>query len=121
MGEFIVERCIEQVGNCFKLVLLASQRTHDLNTGASNLVQTARFKDHKNTIISLYEISENRIDAHELFDSLVNRCKEYMKKNINKAHSSDVNQLANLLNFSDNADHLDINQKRQDSDKKMFT
>lgn len=121
MGEFIVERCIEQVSNRFKLVLLASQRTHGLNTGANDLVQIAKFKDHKNTIISLYDIAENRVDVHELFDSLVNRCKEYMKENINKVHSNDVNQLANLLNFSDNADNLDINQERQDDSDKKFT
>lgn len=58
MAESIVEKCTEQVSNRFKLVLLASQRTHDLNTGASNPVQTVQFKDHKNTIVSLYEIAE---------------------------------------------------------------
>lgn len=47
MAESIVEKCIERVSNRFKLVLLASQRTHDLNTGASNPIQAAKFKGHK--------------------------------------------------------------------------
>ncbi|WP_265016174.1 DNA-directed RNA polymerase subunit omega [Wolbachia endosymbiont (group A) of Anoplius nigerrimus] len=113
MAEFIVEKCTEQVSNRFKLVLLASQRTHDLNTGASNPVQTAQFKDHKNTIVSLHEIAEKQVDTHELFNLLVGRCKEYMKGNMNNVYSSNTSKLANLLNFSDNTD-LDASQESQD-------
>jgi len=113
MAESIVEECTEQVSNRFKLVLLASQRTHDLNTGASNPVQTAQFKDHKNTIVSLHEIAEKQVDTHELFNLLVGRCKEYMKGNMNNVYSSNTSKLANLLNFSDNTD-LDASQESQD-------
>ncbi|MFP3020970.1 DNA-directed RNA polymerase subunit omega [Wolbachia endosymbiont (group A) of Pogonocherus hispidulus] len=113
MAESIVEKCTEQVSNRFKLVLLASQRTHDLNTGASNPVQTAQFKDHKNTIVSLHEIAEKQVDTHELFNLLVGRCKEYMKGNMNNVYSSNTSKLANLLNFSDNTD-LDASQESQD-------
>lgn len=113
MAEYIVEKCTEQVSNRFKLVLLASQRTHDLNTGASNPVQTAQFKDHKNTIVSLHEIAEKQVDTHDLFNLLVGRCKEYMKGNMNNVYSSNTSKLANLLNFSDNTD-LDVSQKSQD-------
>ncbi|UPA54601.1 DNA-directed RNA polymerase subunit omega [Wolbachia pipientis] len=113
MAESIVEECTEQVSNRFKLVLLASQRTHDLNTGASNPVQTAQFEDHKNTIVSLHEIAEKQVDTHELFNLLVGRCKEYMKGNMNNVYSSNTSKLANLLNFSDNTD-LDASQESQD-------
>jgi DNA-directed RNA polymerase subunit omega len=113
MAESIVEECTEQVSNRFKLVLLASQRTHDLNTGASNPVQTVQFKDHKNTIVSLHEIAEKQVDTHELFNLLVGRCKEYMKGNMNNVYSSNTSKLANLLNFSDNTD-LDASQESQD-------
>ncbi|WP_265026106.1 DNA-directed RNA polymerase subunit omega [Wolbachia endosymbiont (group A) of Bibio marci] len=113
MAESIVEKCTEQVSNRFKLILLASQRTHDLNTGASNPVQTAQFKDHKNTIVSLHEIAEKQVDTHDLFNLLVGRCKEYMKGNMNNVYSSNTSKLANLLNFSDNTD-LDVSQESQD-------
>ncbi|MDR2046269.1 MAG: DNA-directed RNA polymerase subunit omega [Rickettsiales bacterium] len=113
MAESIVEECTEQVSNRFKLVLLASQRTHDLNTGASNPVQTVQFKDHKNTIVSLHEIAEKQVDTHELFNLLVGRCKEYMKGNMNNVYSSNTSKLANLLNFSGNTD-LDASQESQD-------
>ena len=58
------------------MVLFASQRTHDLNTGASNPVQTAQCKDHKNTIVYVHEIAEKQVDNHELFNLLVGRWKE---------------------------------------------
>lgn len=110
MDESVVEKCTEQVSNRFKLVLLASQRTHDLNTGASNPVHTAQFKDHKNTIVSLHEIAEKQVDTHELFNLLVGRCKEYMKGNMNNVYISNTSKLANLLDFSDKTD-LDVSQE----------
>ncbi|QKX02471.1 DNA-directed RNA polymerase subunit omega [Wolbachia endosymbiont of Dirofilaria (Dirofilaria) immitis] len=97
MAESIIEKCIGQVNNRFKLALLASQRTHDLNTGARSSIQTAEFKGHKNTIISLYEIAERQVDVYELFSLLVSRCKGYMKGNI-----SNTNNLERLLSsFND--------------------
>ncbi|WP_225538587.1 DNA-directed RNA polymerase subunit omega, partial [Wolbachia endosymbiont of Mansonella perstans] len=100
MAESVIEKCTEQVNNRFKLALLASQRTHDLNTGASSPIEAAKFKGHKNTIISLYEISERQVDTHELFSLLVSRCKEYMKGNVSNAYSSNTSKLEKLLNFS---------------------
>ncbi|QKX01869.1 DNA-directed RNA polymerase subunit omega [Wolbachia endosymbiont of Cruorifilaria tuberocauda] len=96
MTESVIEKCIVQVNNRFKLALLASQRTHDLNTGASSPIQAAEFKGHKNTIISLHEIAEKQVDVYELFNLLVNRCKGYMKGSIN-----DISKLEKLLNFSE--------------------
>ncbi|WP_168464245.1 DNA-directed RNA polymerase subunit omega [Wolbachia endosymbiont of Ctenocephalides felis wCfeT] len=114
MAESIVEKCAEQVSNRFRLALLASQRTHDLNTGASTPTQAARFKNHKNTIVSLYEIAENQISIHELFNLLVNRCKEYMKGNTNSIHSSHINKLDKLLNFSDNQLNANLDADQDD-------
>lgn len=116
MAESIVEKCTEQVSNRFKLVLLASQRTHDLNTGASNPVQTVQFKDHKNTIVSLHEIAEKQVDTHELFNLLVSRCKEYMKGNMNNVYSSNTSKLANLLNFSDGQFNTDLDASQESQD-----
>lgn len=116
MAKSIVEKCIERVSNRFKLVLLASQRTHDLNTGASNPTQVARFKDHKNTIVSLYEIAEKQVEVHELFNLLVGRCKEYMKGNTSNVHSSDANKLEKLLNFSNDQFNAESDQESIDTE-----
>ncbi|NUY39439.1 DNA-directed RNA polymerase subunit omega [Wolbachia endosymbiont of Litomosoides brasiliensis] len=116
MAESVIEKCTEQVNNRFKLALLASQRTHDLNTGASNPVQAARFKGHKNAIISLYEIAERQVGTYELFSLLVNRCKEYMKGNLSNVYSSNTSKLEKLLNFSDDQFNAgaDVNQESTD-------
>ncbi|MDF0607851.1 DNA-directed RNA polymerase subunit omega [Wolbachia endosymbiont of Onchocerca gibsoni] len=108
MAESIIEKCIRQVSNRFKLVLLASQRTHDLNTGASSSIQADEFKGHKNTIISLYEIAERQVNIHELFNLLVSRCKGYMKENI-----SNISKLEKLLSSPHNKFNIssDVNQE----------
>lgn len=116
MAESIVEKCIEQVSNRFKLSLLASQRTHDLNTGASNPTQVTRFKGHKNTMISLCEIAEKQVDVQELFNLLVGRCKEYMKGNTSNAYSSDVSKLEKLLNFSNDQFNIEPDQESVDTE-----
>ncbi|NSX83749.1 DNA-directed RNA polymerase subunit omega [Wolbachia endosymbiont of Atemnus politus] len=116
MAESVVEKCTEQVNNRFKLALLASQRTHDLNTGASNPIQAAKFKGHKNTIISLYEIAEKQVDAHELFSLLVSRCKEYMKGNMSNVYRSDTSKLEKLLNFSDSQFSIDSDVDQESTD-----
>ncbi|MCM1001116.1 MAG: DNA-directed RNA polymerase subunit omega [Wolbachia endosymbiont of Melophagus ovinus] len=113
MAESVIEKCTERVNNRFKLALLASQRTHDLNTGASNPIEAAKFKGHKNTIISLYEIAERQVDTHELFSLLVSRCKEYMKGNVSNAYSSSTSKLEKLLNFSDDQFNMDSDMDQE--------
>ncbi|MGL9732582.1 MAG: DNA-directed RNA polymerase subunit omega [Wolbachia sp.] len=107
MAESIIEKCTERVNNLFKLALLASQRTHNLNTGASNPIEAAKFKGHKNTIVSLYEIAERQVDTYELFSLLVSRCKEYMKGNMNNTYSDNTSKLEKLLNLSDDQFNID--------------
>ncbi|WP_353280677.1 DNA-directed RNA polymerase subunit omega [Wolbachia endosymbiont (group B) of Cyclophora punctaria] len=118
MVESIVEKCVEQVHNRFKLVLLASQRTHDLSTGASDPVEMVKFKDHKDTIVSLYEIAEKKVNTHELFNLLVKRCKEHMKGNTDNTYINTPSKLANLLNFSDHQlnTSLDVSQESHDDE-----
>ncbi|MGL9717872.1 MAG: DNA-directed RNA polymerase subunit omega [Wolbachia sp.] len=113
MAESVIEKCTGRVNNRFKLALLASQRTHDLNTGASNPIEAAKFKGHKNTIISLYEIAERQVDTHELFSLLVSRCKEYMKGNVSNAYSSNASKLEKLLNFSDDQFNIDSDMDQE--------
>jgi DNA-directed RNA polymerase subunit omega len=127
MVESVVEECIEQVSNRFKLVLLASQRAHDLNTGAS---VASSFKGHKNTTVSLCEIASRQISTHEMFNLLTNRCREYMKKDTSDSYSINIDKLEKVLNFSNNqfnADQDDLNIKdyenkidTEDSDEKSI-
>ncbi|MFV9838953.1 MAG: DNA-directed RNA polymerase subunit omega [Aaplasma endosymbiont of Hyalomma asiaticum] len=64
-------------GNRFKLVVLASQRAHELSSGATTLV--AR-KGDKNTVVALREIASNHLDLSVVFGLAVQRCKKYLEE-----------------------------------------
>lgn len=64
MARVTVEDCLENIENRFKLVLLASKRTRQLEKGADEFVSRGRDKD---TVVALREIaggfvSESNID-----------------------------------------------------------
>ncbi|MDB1135075.1 DNA-directed RNA polymerase subunit omega [Candidatus Anaplasma sp. TIGMIC] len=64
-------------GNRFKLVILASQRAHELSSGATTLV--AR-QDDKNTVVALREIASGHLDLSVVFGLAVQRCKKYLEE-----------------------------------------
>jgi len=70
MARVTVEDCIEKVPNRFELVMVASQRVRDINTGAQ--ITLDRDRD-KNPVVALREIAEHTIDIDELKDGLVKR------------------------------------------------
>ena len=57
MARITVEDCLEHEENRFALVILASQRAHQLIKGAEPLVQSK----NKPTIIALREIAEGKV------------------------------------------------------------
>lgn len=64
MARVTVEDCLENVENRFKLVLLASQRTRQLNKGADAFVKRGKDKD---TVVALREIAQG-----DVLDSNIN-------------------------------------------------
>ena len=63
MARITVEDCLEKVDNQYDLVLLAKERTVQLNAGAPMLVEE---DNDKRTIISLREIGDGKIDVNEV-------------------------------------------------------
>ncbi|MCU7611447.1 DNA-directed RNA polymerase subunit omega [Anaplasma capra] len=63
--------------NRFKLVILASQRAHELSSGACTAV--AR-KGDKNTVVALREIVAGQLDLAAVFGLAVHRCKKYLEE-----------------------------------------
>ena len=62
MARITVEDCLDKVDNQYDLVLLAKERTSQLNSGSEMLVE----KDNdKNTVVSLREIAENKVDIKD--------------------------------------------------------
>ena len=73
MARITVQDCLEKIDNQYDLVLLAKERTVQLNAGAPMLVE----KDNdKRTIISLREIGDGKISVKELEENAIKRLRK---------------------------------------------
>ena len=59
MARITVEDCLEKIENQYDLVLLAKERTSQLNSGSEMLVEE---DNDKRTVVALREIAEGKID-----------------------------------------------------------
>ena len=73
MARITVEDCLEKVDNQYDLVLLAKERTVQLNSGSPMLVEE---DNDKRTIISLREIGDGKIPVKELEQSAIKRLRK---------------------------------------------
>ena len=73
MARITVEDCLLNVENQYDLVLLAKERTVQLNAGEKNLVDE---DNDKRTIISLREIAEGKVKAEDLRSRAVTRLRK---------------------------------------------
>ena len=73
MARITVEDCLKKIDNQYDLVLLAKERTSQLNSGAEMLVE----KDNdKNTVVALREIGEGKVNIDELKKNAVLRLRK---------------------------------------------
>ena len=73
MARITVEDCLKKVDNQYDLVLLAKERTVQLNAGSPMLVEE---DNDKRTIISLREIGDGKIPVEELQQSAIKRLRK---------------------------------------------
>jgi DNA-directed RNA polymerase subunit omega len=73
MARITVEDCLEKVDNQYELVLLAKERTVQLNAGSPMLVDE---DNDKRTIISLREIGDGKVDVKEVEASAIKRLRK---------------------------------------------
>ena len=73
MARITVEDCLEKVENQYDLVLLAKERTAQLNSGSPMLVDE---DNDKKTIISLREIGDGKISVKELEENAIQRLRK---------------------------------------------
>ena len=73
MARITVEDCLEKIDNQYDLVLLAKERTTQLNAGAPMLVEE---DNDKRTIISLREIGDGKISVDELEQNAIKRLRK---------------------------------------------
>ena len=73
MARITVEDCLEKINSQYDLVLLAKERTAQLNAGDKSLVSV---DNDKNTVISLREIGEGKISIKNIEDSAINKLRK---------------------------------------------
>ena len=73
MARITVEDCLKKVDNQYDLVLLAKERTVQLNAGSPMQVEE---DNDKRTIISLREIGDGKIDVKEVEASAIKRLRK---------------------------------------------
>ena len=73
MARITVEDCLEKVDNQYDLVLLAKERTVQLNAGSPMLVEE---DNDKRTIISLREIGDGKISVKDLEENAIKRLRK---------------------------------------------
>ena len=73
MARITVEDCLKKIDSQYDLVLLAKERTAQLNAGEAMLVP----KDNdKNTVVALREIGEGKVTIKSLEDAAINRLRK---------------------------------------------
>ena len=73
MARITVEDCLKKIDSQYDLVLLAKERTAQLNAGELSLVP---IDNDKNTVISLREIGEGKVSIKTLEDSAINKLRK---------------------------------------------
>jgi DNA-directed RNA polymerase subunit omega len=79
MARITVEDCMTKIDNQYDLVLLAKERTAQLNAGAEMLVPE---DNDKKTIISLREIGEGKVQVDDLEKSAIIRLRKEPDENL---------------------------------------
>ena len=73
MARITVEDCLKKIDSQYDLVLLAKERTSQLNSGEKPLVPE---ENDKNTVIALREIGDGKISIKTIEDSAINKLRK---------------------------------------------
>ena len=77
MARVTVEDCVDKVDSPYELVLVAKERATQLNSG---LEPTLERDNDKNTVVSLREIAEEKIQVKDLIESAVYKLRKHVEQ-----------------------------------------
>ena len=77
MARITVEDCLKKTDSQYDLVLLAKERTSQLNAGGPPLVPE---DNDKNTVIALREIGEGKVSIKTLRELAINKLRKHQKE-----------------------------------------
>ena len=87
MARITVEDCLDKIENQYDLVLLAKERTSQLNSGSEMLVEE---DNDKRTVIALREIAGGKVDVDELRKSAVSRLRKEPDENLEEQETEEI-------------------------------
>ena len=87
MARITVEDCLKKVDNQYDLVLLAKERTSQLNSGADMLVEQ---DNDKNTVIALREIGSGKVDVKDLRKNAVLRLRKEPNEDVQEEVEEEI-------------------------------
>ena len=87
MARITVEDCLKKIDSQYDLVLLAKERTSQLNAGVQSLVPQ---DNDKNTVIALREIGEGKISPADLEDSAINKLRKNPENALQTGDSEEI-------------------------------
>ena len=89
MARITVEDCLKKIDSPYDLVLLAKERTSQLNSGNPALVPE---ENDKNTVIALREIGEGKVSIKKLKESTINKMRKYQQVTAELEETDDENE-----------------------------
>ena len=89
MARITVEDCLKKIDSQYDLVLLAKERTSQLNAGDPALVPE---DNDKNTVISLREIGEGKVSVKTLRELAINKLRKLKKETPELEEMDDENE-----------------------------
>ncbi len=87
MARITVEDCLDKVENQYDLVLLAKERTSQLNSGAEMLVEE---DNDKRTVIALREIAGGQLSVEELRKNAILRLRKEPDESLDEEETEEV-------------------------------
>ena len=87
MARVTVEDCIDKVDSPYELVLVAKERATQLNSG---LEPTIDRDNDKNTVVSLREIADEKIQVKDVVESAVYKLRKHVEQVDDKSDEDEV-------------------------------
>ena len=87
MARITVEDCLKKVDNQYDLVLLAKERTSQINSGSPMLVKE---DNDKSTVISLREIAEGKVDTKDLKSNAILRLRKEPDETVGEEEQEEI-------------------------------
>ena len=87
MARITVEDCLDKVENQYDLVLLAKERTSQLNSGAEMLVEE---DNDKRTVIALREIAGGKLSIEELRKNAILRLRKEPDETLEEEETEEI-------------------------------